>query len=342
MRGNQMKRLTVSLVCGLLAICTGCTNLPSSSGYEGEGMQPEQTAPASSQQESSTPTPAPTEEPVKAIEFKVGPLEEGMEIVTSLADYAAPYNRALEQQEELALYQQDGKMGVIRLDGTIVVPAEENVHWCEVCGIVNEDESKIFDHTGSVVGVGGHGIGGGNLFYEPTEGKLYTTDYEYLIPYQTAQGERGQLITAVPVRAITEGEGYYQNNGDTYTPVQLGDIQGYYLFHLDGTKAGDTLWQDIRYHGQSDMYTIQLEGKWGYCSHETGEVLLAPAYEEVLPFWNGRAAVKTSTGWGYIDLTGKEQTPMDFLQATTADSSRCAWVKTEQGWGVIDLQEVQP
>ena len=51
---------------------------------------------------------------------------------------------------------------------------------------------------------------------------------------------------------------------------------------------------------------------------------------------DGVAAARTDTGWGFVDMSGRPYTAMDFLGAASAFEGR-AWVKTEEGWGVIEL-----
>ena len=70
----------------------------------------------------------------------------------------------------------------------------------------------------------------------------------------------------------------------------------------------------------------------------TGQQAVPFVYEAVRPFNEGLAAVKTATGWGYINTSGAEQTVMTFENAQSASGGK-AWVKTADGWGVALLSD---
>ena len=73
---------------------------------------------------------------------------------------------------------------MIDLDGTVRIPAEKDVHWCDVCGITNSDESEIYEQDGTVVGSGGHGLASGTLYYDVNSKKVYAVDMGWLYSWR--------------------------------------------------------------------------------------------------------------------------------------------------------------
>lgn len=48
----------------------------------------------------------------------------------------------------------------------------------------------------------------------------------------------------------------------------------------------------------------------------TKEEIVTPIYDEVHHFSEGMAAVKLSTSWGYVDMSGQVVIPLRFQEAT--------------------------
>lgn len=322
----------LALVLGLsLAACS--EKEPEDYGIEVEG--PKRTsapAPAPSQPASSSAA-----EP-EGIVWAVEPRGD-IEITRSLADHDPPARYALNGQERLAFFEQGGSVGVINLSGEVVVPAAENVHWCEVCGITNEDESRIFDASGTVVGSGGHGGSMDWCVYDEASGRVCWQDYGYYSVW-SAENERSSGYMMAPVVQITLLETDipdfpdYLQDGIAEYPVEVTRTGEYILLNLgSGRPASDRRY--TAYEQRGSYFTVQQNGLWG-CVDGEGNELLACTYLELRPFVDGVAAVHTDTGWGFVDMDGRPYTAMDFLGAASAFEGR-AWVKTEDGWGVIEL-----
>ena len=147
------KVLSLCLAAALALSLAACKNEPES--YPVEVVGPERTSapvPTADPEASASPQPG----------WMVTPRTD-IDIQKSLADYAKPQVTQLAQQDQLAFFLQNDKIGVIDLDGTVRIPAEKDVHWCGVCGITNSDESEIYEQDGTVVGSGGHGLASGTL-----------------------------------------------------------------------------------------------------------------------------------------------------------------------------------
>lgn len=325
-----------------LALClaisiTACGTKAASSDYGVQVISPQKTsAPAPSKADSNA---EPTATPKAG--YVVGPLKD-IEITQSLADYSAPINDTLKDQQNLAFFEQDGKTGVIDLDGNIIVPAEKNVHWCPMCGITTDGETEIYNEKGEVIGSGGHGAFGLSVFYDADQNVLYSEgEFGQLNPWSkdTLNTLEPIIVPVVTISSTTADDpnwkGYYLQTEDN--SVNISDPTGYMLFKPDGTPLVSQVYQQIQ-RASVGTFAVQKDGLWGYLNQETGEQLVDCLYLDARPFCNDRAAVKTDTGWGYISLAGNKKTSMDFLEAQSAYNGK-AWVKTADGWGVIQLTD---
>ena len=314
-----------------------------------------------SPKETSAPAPsvASSEPEEQGVVWKLEPRTD-LEIAMNLAEYPQPYDpdraAGLANQNELAFFGQDGGFGVIDQQGNIVIPASEDVLWCSMCGITNHGESKIFDGSGQDVGYGGHGGNMFGLFFEEGEQTWYTSDYGMISKLEQPMDE---VVQAAPVIRLTKAEDefncdYYLWDEETQsqTPVDSESSGKWILKGLDGQPLlGGMQFEEIgglrdpisgvqltNIPAREGRIAVKENGMWRFIREDGSEAVPA-VFEEVRPFLNGVAAVKTETGWGYIDRTGKALTPMTFEGAATAGENGLAWVKTEEGWGVIDLAE---
>ena len=85
---------------------------------------------------------------------------------------------------------------------------------------------------------------------------------------------------------------------------------------------------------------MRNNGKYGYID-KNGEIVIAFQYDDVRPFENGVAAVKTGksyyAGWEYIDKNGNKVTRVGEQYAAMQDFSEgLAAVKRAGKWGYID------
>ena len=324
------KVLSLCLAAALALSLAACKNEPES--YPVEVVGPERSSapvPTADPEASASPQPG----------WVVAPRTD-IDIQKSLADYAKPQVTQLAQQDQLAFFLQNDKIGVIDLDGTVRIPAEKDVHWCDVCGITNSDESEIYEQDGTVVGSGGHGLASGTLYYDVNSKKVYAEDMGWLYSWEEIQASTNQPFIADAV-SITPKEGA-GGPDDTYisatdTPVDVGEVQGKIIIMPDGTALDGVVYEDVT-SASEGQFAAKMAGLWGFVNATTGQQAVPFVYEAVRPFNEGLAAVKTATGWGYINTSGAEQTVMTFENAQSASGGK-AWVKTADGWGVALLSD---
>ena len=324
------KVLSLCLAAALALSLAACKNEPES--YPVEVVGPERTSapvPTADPEASASPQPG----------WVVAPRTD-IDIQKSLADYAKPQVTQLAQQDQLAFFLQNDKIGVIDLDGTVRIPAEKDVHWCDVCGITNSDESEIYEQDGTVVGSGGHGLASGTLYYDVNSKKVYAEDMGWLYSWEEIQASTNQPFIADAV-SITPKEGA-GGPDDTYisatdTPVDVGEVQGKIIIMPDGTALDGVVYEDVT-SASEGLFAAKMAGLWGFVNATTGQQAVPFVYEAVRPFNEVLAAVKTATGWGYINTSGAEQTVMTFENAQSASGGK-AWVKIADGWGVALLSD---
>lgn len=331
-------------IAAALAVClavgfTACKK--ADSGYEVQEIGPDKTSVPSTVQSQTNAQPTATPKPQAG--FVVGPLKN-IEIVASLADYSAPTQTEmpLEEREKLAFFTRDGKTGVIDLEGNIVIPEEKDVHWCPVCGITNEGETEIYNAKGEVIGSGGHGQFETPIYYDTKTKALYLENMETLVSWNQdlLNTLEPVIATVVTITPTTQEDSNWKGSflNDESAPVIVGESEGYMLFKPDGTALSSQAYEEIQ-RASTGTFAVKKDGLWGYVNQETGEEMIPCQYLDAHPFNGDRAAVKTETGWGYISLTGRQKTSMEFLDAASAADQSTAWVKTDAGWGVIQLSD---
>lgn len=343
-----MKKRILALltVAALAAGLSGCGNKkPDQYDIEVEGPSQTSSKPATSSASQS-------EEQDDDIKWVVEPRKD-LEIAYSLADYNKL--ESLSNQAQLAFFGQNGGMGVIDLTGNIVIPSKENVVWCPRCGITSKGEEKTFDGTGAVTGSGGHGGMLLDLYYDIEQGVLYRDDIDVLVREESGYSDKVRAVRCaklVDVDGDLDGEfsGWALEDWDSGRHVDTELLGKWVLLGMDGKLIGNGAQYDevlgvvdpqsdvplTETPAQDGMIAVKQKGQWSFL-WENGQAGPGP-YQEVRPFEGDVAAVKTQEGWGFIDRSGKQLTPMTFLGAASAYNGR-AWVKTDAGWGVIELAQ---
>lgn len=108
-----------------------------------------------------------------------------------------------------------------------------------------------------------------------------------------------------------------------------------YLY-VDGRQIGDT-YEDARPFTKEGFAAVKKNGKWGFID-TTGTVALDFTFDDALSFSQNLAAVKQDDCWGYIDASGKIVIDPIFIEAKTFVNGS-APVQTDRGWRFITLLE---
>ncbi len=341
----KLRLLALTAVLALALGMTGC-------GKETQQYEVEVEGPEKPGVSASSPLGQTTGSTDGSVVWAVEPRQD-LEIGQSLADYSNLEGGKLTNQKSLAFFTQEGKRGVIDLEGRIIVPAKEDVHWCSLCGITTDMEEKTFDGQGNVMGGGGHGGLFSPKYYVEENHTLYMAnmgDVTALSPNELDEVQDARLAELIETGDDIFGIAMKTEEGTKWMDIEPKD--GWVLVGQDGGLLAEGQHFDEiggvddeeggRVNGspaQEGMVMVKKDGQWSFLT-SAGAAAHGP-YADVLPYEGGIAAVKTDTGWGFVDKSGKPLTRMDFLDAASAFEGR-AWVRTEAGWGVIELAKNPP
>ena len=242
---------------------------------------------------------------------------------------ACAYGRIYDFAGEYAVYEQEGKRGLVGLDGKPVVEAVydeiafdgKDTDWIPVrdgeeCFFINRKGYKTKMPEG---GYDSLGIVSQSRIVAVKDGK-----YGYL---DKSFKEKTEFIydSATPicegVGAVKQGEKWalISRSGELVTDfiydevarnsrgicsvskmvaVKQGDV--FFFVNEKGERLSEQVYEDVRAFEADGMCAVCMDGKWGYIDQEE-EQKIACGYEDAKSFTNGYAAVKKDGLWGYID-----------------------------------------
>lgn len=90
-------------------------------------------------------------------------------------------------------------------------------------------------------------------------------------------------------------------------------------------------------YGVTDTLAVLHNSLWGFIN-ATGKEVIAPkyAFDEIMPFREGLAAVSKDGAWGYIDKNGKIVVPVKYDGVTGYFRDGQTGVRMGEYWGLID------
>jgi len=225
------------------------------------------------------------------------------------------------QITETDLEPLDGKYGLVRNDGIVVVPAVYNEVLWTVNGYaaVRDDQGcRLYNiATGNPVGGVFEAIGDYAGGYIPVE---MNGLWGYLIP------GTGKLLGSGYVwsSALAFSEGYAAVSSEkSYGFI---DQQGEIAIPLE--YAGAVSFSE-------GLAGVRIKNKWGFIN-PANEVVIKQAFAAVQTFQNGVCAVKRSSAWGMIDTTGTYVLSAKYSEIGDYDPIyHRAWIRKNKLWGLI-------
>lgn len=215
----------------------------------------------------------------------------------------------------------DGKFGLVRNDGVLVVPTlYDEVLWTNngYAAVKNDQGCRLYRiATGETVGGVFEAIGEYAQGYIPVEmNKLWG----YLIP------ETGKLLGQgyVWTSALAFHEGY----------AAVSDENGYGFIDRQGAIAIPLEYTGAVSFGEG-LAGVRVKKKWGFLN-TAGELVIQPVYAEVKTFQRGVCAVKRGSAWGVIDT--KETMLLSAKYSEIGDFDPIyhrAWIRKNKLWGLI-------
>ena len=101
--------------------------------------------------------------------------------------------------------------------------------------------------------------------------------------------------------------------------------------------ASETALHDCTRNASQGLAAIRIDGRWGFVSSTDGRMVIAPRFDAVGPFSQGRAAALEGTRWGYVGRDGQWLVPPRFAEARAFSEDR-ALAREEAGpWQLIGL-----
>lgn len=353
-----MKRILSVLASA--ALLTGCaSSAPSRAAAD---TSPAETAPAVTPAPTATPVPTATPEPEPGLPY------DEIRMVVKEGAYAAEFKQGYYTMS------QDGLWGLMRADGTKVLPCEA-LSPVSLCGALeqwhwdvykNWDEMDALSQKLTAAGGGalcaGHGGFSFSFFYDlDSPGRdpagvdlsalrcLQSGTPGESVPMEDAYWERfGDLLPVYSAHEDPEGgemawpgpmEETITGDGQTVKWWYIGrDGTAFYPANLD--KAG---W----FFGEA-LAPVETDGKWAYLDR-SGTLATQAVYDPVCtaafgsdgefvygaPLYNGYAVVRRGDGWGLLDSNGAEVIPCE--EQGVAWEGTVLWVKEEDGWHRTEL-----
>lgn len=271
------------------------------------------------------------------------------------------YENVTEIFEKTIQVEQDGKWGIAKSDGSLVISCEydkvstfhngstivrleEEVYSIDMNGSkLYITEEKVIDFTNF----------SDNRFAFTTESGLYRANGElasqhsdfsfigtYHSEYAAAQsGEKWGIIDkdaqwVIDARydgIIMDELGRAVSQGSAFVK------QGENVLQLTGTETLGTTYEEAKPFQDSYYAAVKNEGKWGFVDKE-GSLVIPYQYDDAKSFGQHLAAVKIGDLWGYISVSGAVVIEPQFEDAKTF-SNNSAPVKQDDLWMFITLLE---
>ena len=113
-------------------------------------------------------------------------------------------------------------------------------------------------------------------------------------------------------------------------------VEGSVELYVNGSSTNE-LFDDARPFSDTGYAAVMQDGKWGFIDAD-GELKIDYKFDDALSFSGHLAAVKIGELWGYINTNGDVVIAAEFYEAKSF-SRGSAPVKTEQGWRFLALIE---
>lgn len=239
------------------------------------------------------------------------------------------YDRIYDFSGAYAVYVQNGKKGLIDLDGRPVIEAVYDeisfdgkdteaipVKDGENCFFVNKNgyKTKMPEEGYEIIGIvsenrivakknGKYGYLD-KSFHEKT-----AFDYDDATPIYEGVGavkqgdkwalinKRGELVTEFIFDDVSRNsKGICSVN--KIIAVQQSDV--FFFVDKEGERISEQNYEEIKAFESDEMCAVRMKGKWGYID-QNENLNIECTYEDVKSFANGYAAVQKNGVWGYID-----------------------------------------
>lgn len=279
---------------------------------------------------------------------------------------ACVYDEIKDFSGAYAVYAQNGKKGLIGLDGKVVVEAVyDDIKFdgrdTQMISVKDGNASFFINHNGyktkmpeeayeeistvsqSRIVAKKNGKYGyiDKSFQKKTE-FVYeeaTTIYEGVGAVRQGDkwaliNKKGEMVTEFIFDSIS-----INSQGICSVNKRIGVKQGedYFFVNETGERISQQSYDMIKAFESEDMCAVCIKGKWGYIDKDEN-MKIACTYEDAKPFTNGYAAVCENGIWGYIDENNYMTIPPVFDDAGLMTESGVAPVCHGSSWTLLQLK----
>jgi hypothetical protein len=268
-----------------------------------------------------------------------------------------------------AVYELDGKKGLLDTDGDVVVEAvydEIEYNGTDKDSIAVSDGGDCF-----LINQNGYRTNKADVEYESfgilsqkrvlaeKNGKYGYLDEKLNEKIDFIYDDGTAFLN--DVAAVRQGEKWalIDKNGEALTEYLYDDVAvnstGYVsvneviwvrqgstwsLINTKGEAVGTDTYEDVKAFESGQYCAVCKDGKWGFAD-TSGTLVIDCSYEDAKSFTNGLAPVEKSGLWGYVDLDDYLTIDCEFMEAGHMTKSGIAPVSRGGAWTLIELKIMQ-
>ena len=261
----------------------------------------------------------------------------------------------VQEGEYYAVYSSQGKkiskgnlsyIGHVSEDGKTYPAISENT-WCYVDSSGNR--KLVPDKTYSYLGPFFNGLAVAK--YEDKFGYVDENFNEYHFEYEKAYNFKDGEATVVKDGKVLIINSDFSVKAETdFTDVKADDYgftnhfgksvfkngEKWYFCTSSGAKVGNVECDNLCLPQESGgLVAFEKDGKFGFLNFETGDIEIAPEYDDALSASNGLISVKVGDKWGYIDENNTKITEFIFDFAGSVSKDGTAFVSNEAGFALL-------
>lgn len=186
------------------------------------------------------------------------------------------------------------------------------------------------------------------------DGKYGFYDYDFVLKSDTHRYDLISLNSNGVVAVMNDGKwGVISDTGESIIPLELNDIalnslnqafkggngmvkrgNAWTLVDLNGNQVGDSSYADAKApEGDGLIAVANDQSKWGFIDRD-GNLVIDYQYEDAYSFSDDVAAVKTITGWEYINSKNEKIIEENFTEALPFHNG-CAIVKRDDSYMTV-------
>lgn len=215
----------------------------------------------------------------------------------------------------------DGKYGLVRNDGTLVVPV------------------KYSDILWTVDGIAAVTDGTSSYLYDIATATPIGSAFEEIGVYQNGYincKQNGLWAHLNPVTGSTLGDGFVWEDAKPFSEGKAGVAKDalYGFINESGKIVIELQYTDVAQFGEG-LAGVRVKKRWGFIDTQNN-IVIKPAYADVKAFEDGICAVKKGNSWGLLNIDNKWALNPKYGDITDFDPiTHRAWIRQNKLWGMV-------